>query len=44
MKTKTGLHLLIRLARFKRQAKKLPPFIVPEKYKEAARLQGVTIR
>lgn len=43
-KTTAGLWLLLRIARAKKQFKKLPPLVVPEKYKQAARLQGVIIK
>ena len=39
-----GLWLLLRLARAKRQFKKLPPLIVPERIRQAALKQGVVIR
>ena len=44
MKSKEGLKLLIRLARFKRRVRALPALSYPEHIKEAARHQGIIIR
>jgi hypothetical protein len=43
-KTTTGFLVLLRLARFKKEVRKLEPLIVPSKYRAAAKLQGINIK
>jgi len=42
MERRQRIALLLRLARFKREARKLPPISIPEHVKKAAQANGFT--
>jgi len=43
-KTKQGVALLLRLARFKRECRKLEPLKIPLAIRDAAKKQGIIIK